>query len=243
MEEASQIERRCALEHVIDGPSNCMGQDGQRLAWARVFRHAGQQLVSGGMVTQAPRGRFGTGPRAVRVAALRARGPHACASRGLAAFDHARMRGNILDAGQAAAGRDGIAPHEAGDGAHTGYRLAPLDGRSIGLLGGLPKRPRSVTEALSSIGAARPGHRDGLVHGRVVHARRATRPVRVGCAVRADVGQGVWCVGMVHRRHVCGTVAQQRRATPPAVTGAPHRGRIDRGVGPHAAASQRGKRW
>jgi hypothetical protein len=101
-------------------------------------------------------------------------------------------------------------------------------------------RKRPVTEALLVIGAARQVPREGLWPGRGVQARRATPPVRLISAVRADGGHVVGRVGRWPMRPACCTGAPQRRATPHAVTGAPPRGRVAIGVGAPAAAPQRG---
>jgi hypothetical protein len=94
------------------------------------------------MVTQEPRGSFGQGPREVRVADVLARGTHTFASRFLAAFNQARVRGKILYAWKAADVMDVIAPHEAADFANTGSRLEQLEGMGLVLLGGVHKRQR-----------------------------------------------------------------------------------------------------
>ena len=105
-----------------------MGQDGQRFSLAMCFLHAGQKRLSVGMVTQEPRGRCGKGPLEVRVTDGLARGTHACASRFLAAFDHARGRGNILYAWKAADVMDVVEQHEAEDFANTGSRSREVRG-------------------------------------------------------------------------------------------------------------------
>src|SRR4029450_7147912 len=114
---------RVAPEHVVDGPSKFMGQDGQRFSFAMFFLQAGQKLLSVGIVTQEQRGRFGKAPLEVGFTDFLARGTQAFASRFLAAFDQARVRGKILYAGKAADVMDFIEQHEAEDFANTGYRL------------------------------------------------------------------------------------------------------------------------
>ena len=80
-----------ALAPVRDGPSQGMGEEGQRLAWAMFVLSAGQQLWSVGVVTAAPGGRCGPGPLEVRVPACLPRRPPAFARRCLAALDEARV--------------------------------------------------------------------------------------------------------------------------------------------------------
>jgi hypothetical protein len=204
-----------------------MGQDGQRFSWAMCFLHAGQKRLSVGMVTQEPRGRCGKGPLEVRVTDGLARGTHACASRFLAAFDHACGRGSILYAWKAADGMDVIAPHEAEALANTGYRLEPIEGLGRVLCGGFQQRKLPVTEALIVRGDERQVHRDGLLYGRGMKALSDTRPVRLGSAVLADCGQVGWRVGMLHEISVLNVCASE------ACDAA-------RGFGEHAAAQERG---
>ena len=156
------IESCFAREHVIDGPSKLMGEDGQRCALAMFFLSTGQQLLSVGIVTEAQGGSFGKGPREVRVPALLPRRPQAFASRCFAACDQARVRGKILHAWQAADGMACVEPHEAEDCANTGHRLEHRAGRGIVLWGGCHNRQRHVTEQLIVIGQGCRSQTDGF---------------------------------------------------------------------------------
>src|SRR5262245_47172134 len=129
-----------------------MGEDGQRFAFAMLFLHAGQQLLSVGIVTEEQGGSFGKGPFEVRVPDVLPRRPSALGGRFFAAVDQERVRGKILDAWKAADVMDVVEQHEAQDYANTGHGLEQIEGMSIVLFGGFHNRKLSVTKQRVVIG-------------------------------------------------------------------------------------------
>jgi hypothetical protein len=67
IKEFVHIKGRFAREHVIDGPSQFMSQDGQGVALTMFFLQAGQLFLPCRIVAQEQRGGFGKGPLEVRV--------------------------------------------------------------------------------------------------------------------------------------------------------------------------------
>ena len=62
MEERLHLKGCFALEHVIDGPRELVGQDGQGFPLAVFFLQAGHIVLSCRVVAQAQRRSFGKGP-------------------------------------------------------------------------------------------------------------------------------------------------------------------------------------
>ena len=50
LKEGVQIKRGLALQHVVDGPCQCMSQDREGCALAGLFCQSGQQLLTGRMI-------------------------------------------------------------------------------------------------------------------------------------------------------------------------------------------------
>jgi hypothetical protein len=86
MKELCHIKGRVALEHVIDGSSQFMRQDGQGFAVVLCFLQAGQIFLPCRSVAKEQRGSFGKGPREVGVADFLAGSAQAFASRFLGTF-------------------------------------------------------------------------------------------------------------------------------------------------------------
>jgi len=217
-----------------------MGQDGQRFACALLCLQAGQKLLSVGIVPQEQRGRFGKGPREVRVADVLARSAQAFARRFLAACDQARVRGKSLYAGKAAEVVNVREQDEAEELADPGAGLSQIQRVGVMVFGRLDDRECDVAQQCIVLGDERQVALDGLVHGRVVKALSAPLPVRVVSDFLADVGHVVGRVGIGPMREECCTLAHQRRAPPQEVTGGPHLGRRDRGLGEQPPSEQSG---
>jgi hypothetical protein len=78
MEARLHIQHRLAFEHVIDRPSQLVGQDGQGVALAVFVRQLGQELLPCRVVAQKQHGRFREGPREIGIADVLAGGAVTC---------------------------------------------------------------------------------------------------------------------------------------------------------------------
>ena len=70
LEELLPIERHLAMEHVIDGTGQLMGQHGQGCTWAMFFLQTGEIFLRRWMVSQEQDGSFRKGPLEMGIADL-----------------------------------------------------------------------------------------------------------------------------------------------------------------------------
>jgi hypothetical protein len=123
MAELVHIKGHFALEHVIDGPSQLVGQDGEGFPRGVSFLQTGQHSLTFGSVAQEQRGRFGKGPLEVRVPDVLACRAHAFARGGFRTLDQAPIGDNILNPWEAINVVDVVEQHEAEDLADTRHSL------------------------------------------------------------------------------------------------------------------------
>jgi hypothetical protein len=112
MEDLRPSARAFALAHGVDGPCQWRRQQGQSLALAVWFCHARAGFLAGGMVTPAPPGGCGEGPRPIGVAKLRAPGARARARRFVGTRAEATVGDARLPPGEAPDGMD-VRPQHA----------------------------------------------------------------------------------------------------------------------------------
>jgi hypothetical protein len=89
------------FQHVIDGPSEPVGQDGEGFARAMFFLQASQAFLPCGVMAQEQRSSFGKSSCEVGMADLCARGAQAFTRGFLRTFDQAAVRDEVLHPGEA----------------------------------------------------------------------------------------------------------------------------------------------
>ena len=99
--ELHQVEGLISLEHVVDRPSQLVGQDGQGLGLAVLLLQALPIALSLRVVAQEHDSGFGEGPLQVDVADLGAGGAITLAGRLLGALDEPGVGDEVLDPGEA----------------------------------------------------------------------------------------------------------------------------------------------
>jgi hypothetical protein len=137
LEELLPLESHPAMEHVIDGTGQLLGQYGEGFTLVIFFLQAGEVFLRCRMVSEEQDGGFRKGPLQVGVADLGARRSVAFASRFLGTFDEAAIRDEILDPGEARDIMDFIEQHEAENLADAGHGLQQIQGVGVMVLGGV----------------------------------------------------------------------------------------------------------
>jgi hypothetical protein len=115
MEKLGQSEGGPPFYHGIEGPSQRVGQDRQRLALAGVLLSAGPRRLACRVGAQAQDRRFRAGSLEIGVPDLRARGARALAGGFLDTCDEPAVGHAILSPREASAGMDGRQEHETPD--------------------------------------------------------------------------------------------------------------------------------
>jgi hypothetical protein len=156
-----------------------MRQDGQRFALAMLVFPSGQRLLPCRMMPEEQHGRFGKGPREVRVADVLARGARAFARGFPGTRDQAAVRDDILHAGETVDSVDVVEQHEPEGRAETGHGLSQRQGLSIVLLGGVQDGEVQILEQLVIIGDERQVDCNGLLYCGIVTA--LGNAVTLGC--------------------------------------------------------------
>jgi hypothetical protein len=149
------IESCLALEHVVDRPAQFMSQDAQGFPLVMLVLQTAQKLLALGSVPQEESGSFREGPLEVRVADVLARGPHAFATRFLAAFNQARIRGEVLHAWETVDLVNFVEQHEAEDFANARDGVSQVEGIGSVVLGGFEDREFEVLEPFIIMGDKR----------------------------------------------------------------------------------------
>jgi len=114
-----------------------MRQDTQGFTFVMFFLQTAQKLLALGIIPQEQGGGFGKSPLEVRIADFVAGSPQAFATRFLAAFDQAAIRGEVLHAWKAVDIVDFVEQHKAETLADARYGLEQLERMGIVLLGGV----------------------------------------------------------------------------------------------------------
>jgi hypothetical protein len=125
-----------------------MGQDAQRFPLIMLFLQTCEKLLTVRVMAQKQRGRFRKGPLEVRMADFVAGSSQAFASGFLAAFDQARIGGEVLHTGKTVDVMNFIKENEAQDLSDTRNSLQPVEGVGIVLLGGVEEIEFEVLEKL-----------------------------------------------------------------------------------------------
>ena len=126
---------RLARSEVVHRAGSWMSPDGQRLARARFFLHAGERLLARRIGASHEPGRGSEGPGARGVAQRAPRGAVALPRRGLGTCDEAAGRHDIWPAGEALAGLDCIPQYQAAERADPRDRAPPVERVGVVRLG------------------------------------------------------------------------------------------------------------
>jgi hypothetical protein len=227
-----------AFAPVIDSARQCRRQAGQRWALALRGCQAGQRLWPGRMMPEAPPGRFGTGPWAVRVTDVLARRARAWARGCPGPLDQTAVRDDIRHAGAPGDRVDGVEQHEAEELADTGHGWSQREGLRIVVLGGVPEGECQGLAQLVILGKKRQGDCHGLwSRGRGTALGNTVTLGFVG-ALGAHLGEGGWPVRMLDRSQQRRALTPQGGAAPQESTGGAHLGWIARGWLQQAAAQE-----
>jgi hypothetical protein len=228
------------VEQVIDGPSELVGQDGQRFALAVCLLEAGPIRLACRVVAEAEERRGRAGPLARRVADRRAGGALSFPSRVLGALDPAARGHQILAPWEAGAVMPLIQAHATEDLAKARARLEHVQRVAIMLLGHCDNGPRQGPQPLVIL----------VDQGEVPLAAGWDRgsgtargdPGAVGLVGErfADVGQGIRASGLLAGRQQRRPVAHEMPPTSEQVSRGSHGSGIDVGVGQHAPAQEHG---
>jgi hypothetical protein len=229
-----------ASSHVRDRTGSRMGQDCQRFSRDMGLLASGQILLAGGMIPETQDGGFRERPCEIGVATLGVRGAVPYARRCCGTFDQTTGGNKLLHAWETTVIVDFIQEHQTQDRPAPGYRLPRGEGRGSVRLGCPDHGALHVVEPLVAV------PHPGQVHFAVVLDRRLSTPLResvpvgFGGAVLAEGREVILVSGLLHVGQSCGPVAHQMHPPPEQVPRRPHRGGIDRRLGPHAPAEEHG---
>src|SRR5262245_24596084 len=155
-----------------------MGSDGPGLAWPMFFLQACEALLSCRISPEEADGGCGERPRAMRMAALGARGAGTFPRRCLGALDETASGGKLLYARETGDRMEVVEPHEAAALAHTGQRWPQRPGMGGMGLGRVDAGAFDVAQQLIGVGQEREIAGDALVPRRIGQALGA--PLAVG---------------------------------------------------------------
>jgi hypothetical protein len=221
LEERLPLESHLAVEHVIDGPGQLMGQHGQGVAFVMCFLQTGEVWLRWRMVSQKQDRGFRKGPFEVGIAALGARGAQAFAGGFLGPFDQTALGGKILYPGEAVDIMDFVAQHEAEDVADAGHGLQQIQGVGVMMFGGVDEGAFDVAKQLIVVGDAHEIHCDALVHRRI--GKALGDPVTVGLVgdLFTDRRQIILAVDILDVCQEFGPFVGQMHPAPEQVAGGP----------------------
>jgi hypothetical protein len=137
METLLPIKGCLACEHVINGPRQLVGHDGEGFALAMLLLQTSQVFLACGMIAQDQHRRLGNSPFEVGITELLARGASAFASGFLGTLHQATIRDKILHAWEAIHVMDFLEQHAAAALADTRHRLPQIQGLGVMVFGGL----------------------------------------------------------------------------------------------------------
>jgi hypothetical protein len=215
-----------------------MGEDGQGLALAVMFRQAGQVLLPHRMIPEEPDRGVGEGPLAGGVAHRRPRGPIAFAGRGAGALDQPAIGDERLPPGETVAVRHLGEQHQAEELAHPWHRAQPGEGVGVRRFGGIAKGHLRVAEPAVVVLDQREIAGDALLPGWIRQALGHARSVGLVGELRAELGPVLVAVGRWDMRQQRGPLAHERPAAPEQITRRTHLGGVTLSLGEHAAAEQ-----
>jgi hypothetical protein len=135
---------------------------------------------------------------------------------------------------------DCIEQHAAENRAKAGHGVPQRQGLGIVVLGRLQEKEFEVFQPPILIGDEGQIDRNSLWHSAIITALSDALTVGVVGDVFAERGPGILAGGMWHLGQEFSAFAQPVGAAPEHVTGRPHLGRRDRGVGEHPTAQQGG---
>jgi hypothetical protein len=174
-------------------------------------------------------------PREIGLANLCAGGAVACPSSFRGACDQTALGHDVLDPGEAAHSMDVVEQHHTQNLADAGDGWQPIPGVRVVRRGRLHDGQLHVAEPLGI--AAHQGEIDfhPLLHGGIREALH--HPLAVGLIgqLLATLWQVILAVSLLEVREELGAFARQMPAASAPVTGGPHRGGIDLGLGAHPA--------
>ncbi len=199
------------------------------------FLQAGQLGLADRIMPEQEHRRFRKRPREIGLADLCAGGAVAFPRRFLGAFDQTAIGHEVLDPGEAAHSMDFVEQHHTQNLADAGDGWQPLHGVRVVRLGRLHDGQLHVAEQL--VIAANQGEIDfhTLLHGGIGEPLHHPSSVGLIGKLLANLWQVILAVSMLDVREELSAFARQMQAASEQVTGGPHRGGIDLGLGEHPA--------